>query len=150
MTSTMKDDRVRCNTSNKVNEKIDRKTIENINKYSKSPDQIQVRIFKLHKEWDIERFLEMNSSFFSFVGVMLGYFIHLYWLFIPMVILPLLFLHSIQGWCPPLPILRRLNVRTQTEIDHEIMALKILRGDFEYLISKTDPTAEEILSILRK
>jgi len=27
--------------------------------------------------------------------------------------------HGMQGWCPPLPILRRLGVRTRGEIDRE-------------------------------
>lgn len=42
-----------------------------------------------------------------------------------------LFQHAIQGWCPPLPILRRLGFRTAEEINQERYALKALRGDFE-------------------
>jgi hypothetical protein len=41
-----------------------------------------------------------------------------------------LFQHAVQGWCPPLPILRRLGFRTASEIDTERYALKALRGDF--------------------
>jgi hypothetical protein len=36
----------------------------------------------------------------------------------------------LQGWCPPLPILRSLGVRTADEINEERYALKALRGDF--------------------
>jgi hypothetical protein len=39
--------------------------------------------------------------------------------------------HAIQGWCPPVPILRRLGFRTADEINRERYALKALRGDFK-------------------
>ena len=39
----------------------------------------------------------------------------------------------LQGWCPPVPVLRRLGVRTQGEIDEEKAALKALRGDFRHV-----------------
>jgi hypothetical protein len=39
--------------------------------------------------------------------------------------------HAIRGWCPPVPLFRRLGVRTQREIGREIVALKTLRGDFD-------------------
>jgi hypothetical protein len=39
--------------------------------------------------------------------------------------------HALQGWCLPVPLLRRLGVRTQREIERERFALKALRGDFD-------------------
>lgn len=41
-----------------------------------------------------------------------------------------LFQHSVQGRCPPLPVLRKLCFRTAREIDTERTALKALRCDF--------------------
>jgi hypothetical protein len=41
--------------------------------------------------------------------------------------------HGIRGWDPPIPLLRRLGVRTRSEIDREIYALKVARGDFKGL-----------------
>lgn len=49
---------------------------------------------------------------------------------IPLVVGSFLLQHAVQGWCPPLPVFRRMGVRTQTEIDEERAALKALRGDF--------------------
>ncbi|HJS07611.1 MAG TPA: hypothetical protein VJ809_08115, partial [Pirellulales bacterium] len=49
---------------------------------------------------------------------------------VPGVVLSFLFQHAVQGWCPPVPVLRRLGVRTREEIDREKYALKALRGDF--------------------
>jgi hypothetical protein len=41
--------------------------------------------------------------------------------------------HAVSGWCPPVPLLRRLGVRTRSELDREKFALKALRGDFKNL-----------------
>jgi hypothetical protein len=53
------------------------------------------------------------------------------WLILPGVVLSFLFQHAVQGWCPPVPVFRRLGVRTREEIDRERYALKALRGDFD-------------------
>jgi hypothetical protein len=45
-------------------------------------------------------------------------------------VLSFLFQHAVQGWRPPVPVFRRLGVRTREEIDRERYALKALRGDF--------------------
>ena len=39
--------------------------------------------------------------------------------------------HAVKGWCPPVPLFRRLGVRTCGEIERERYALKALRGDFD-------------------
>ncbi len=49
---------------------------------------------------------------------------------LPAVVAGFLLQHALQGWCPPLPLFRRLGVRTAAEIDQERYALKALRGDF--------------------
>jgi hypothetical protein len=54
-------------------------------------------------------------------------------------VLSFLLLHSIQGWCPPVPVLRRLGVRTRREIDRELFALKVLRGDFQTVSLDSGP-----------
>jgi hypothetical protein len=38
-----------------------------------------------------------------------------------------------KGWCPPIPILRQLGIRTASEIDTERYSLKVIRGDFDNL-----------------
>jgi hypothetical protein len=44
---------------------------------------------------------------------------------------------TMQGWCPPLPMLRYLGVRTAEEIHDERMALRVIRGDYEALAKKS-------------
>jgi len=50
---------------------------------------------------------------------------------LPFLVSAFLLQHAIQGWCPPVPILRRLGFRTADEINRERYALKVLRGDFD-------------------
>jgi hypothetical protein len=71
-----------------------------------------------------------RASALAFTGVVLGLLWNRKWLAIPCLVLPFLFQHAVQGWCPPIPILRRKGVRTRKELDEEKYALKALRGDF--------------------
>lgn len=115
-----KADRVRRSTADRLNEEIDRRTEANIRRYRKSsPETILQRIQRLDEEWDIERVLEVNASALALGGLVLGFSVNRKWLALPAVVLAFLFQHGVQGWCPPLPLLRRLGVRTRGEIDRE-------------------------------
>jgi len=59
-------------------------------------------------------------------------------------VLPMLLMHATQGWCPPVPVLRRFGVRTRHEIDAEKYALKILRGDFDGIPNILDETLRAV------
>ena len=124
-------DRVPAHTAEHVNERIDRQVERNVRKYARRPEDISRRLKELDEEWDIERAIEMNASALAFAGVALGFFHHPYWLALPALVTAFLFQHAVQGWCPPIPVLRRLGFRTVYEIDREKYALKALRGDFE-------------------
>jgi hypothetical protein len=124
-------DRVRANTAPEINQSIDKKIEKNVRYYSGQPrEQIARRIRELDEEWDIERLLEAMASSLSLTGIMLGATVDRRWFLLPAVVLPFLLLHAIQGWCPPVPLLRRLGIRTRAEIDRERYALKALAGDF--------------------
>jgi len=119
-------DRVRSSTASHVNEEIDIQTDINIQRYNgKSKAEILERIQMLDKEWDIERVLEVNASTLALTGLILGLTKNRKWLFLPGIVLPFLLQHGLQGWCPPLPLLRRLGIRTRGEIDREKYALKV-------------------------
>lgn len=129
----MKEDRVRENTSHKQNKSIEKKSRERIRKssfvHNKKQDIVK-RIEELDKEWDIERALELNAASLGLAGILLGAFVNRRWLILPGIVTAFLTQHSLQGWCPPLPILRKLGFRTRREIDQEKYALKALKGDF--------------------
>jgi hypothetical protein len=127
-------DRVRCSSSANMNKDIENKILINLkNNENASSDKITERIIELEKEWSMERWLELNASTLAFIGLLLGVFVNIYWLFFPGLVLPFLALHAIQGWCPPIPIMRKLNIRTRREIDWEKFTLKFIRGDFDTL-----------------
>ena len=123
-TINMSRDRVRDSTNSKSNAAIDQKTERNINRYSQlSKYDIQDRIIALEKEWDIERTLAFNASILAFTGVVLSVTTNRKWLILPALVTAFLAQHAIQGWCPPLPVLRKMKVRTRQEIDREKYAL---------------------------
>lgn len=124
-------DRVPAHTSEKVNQQIEASIAENVRQFAAQPQRIPARLTELAKEWDIERAIEANASALTFIGVALGYFVHPYWLILPAMVMGFLFQHAVQGWCPPIPILRRLGFRTAHEIEKERNALKAIRGDYD-------------------
>lgn len=124
-------DRVPLNTAQAVNSRIERATGERLRRCAGNPLLIERRLRELDREWDIERVLETNASALAFLGLVLGSAVNRRWLFVPAAVTAFLFQHAVQGWCPPLPVLRRMGVRTSREIEIERVALKILRGDFD-------------------
>lgn len=123
-------ERVPIHTADGINRRLRDEAVSRLVHYAAYPDRIEARLDELDGEWDIERALEMNASALAFTGVMLGAAVDRRWLALPAVVTTFLFQHATQGWCPPLPVLRRLGFRTQAEIEAERHALKALRGDF--------------------
>jgi hypothetical protein len=131
--------RVTNNTDPTVNDKIDLRTRLNIQKaYEGGLSSINRRLDKLDHEWDVERYLETGAASLSLLGATLGATVHRRWFALPAAVAGFLLQHSLQGWCPPLPVLRRMGVRTADEINQERYALKALRGDFANLDSSSD------------
>jgi hypothetical protein len=123
-------DRVPRHTSQDINRQIEMQIAESVRWHAAHPEEIDRRLHELDQEWDIERTLEANASTLAFTGVMLGATVDKRWLVLPALVTAFLFQHAVQGWCPPLPILRRFGFRTAHEIETERYALKALRGDF--------------------
>lgn len=134
-------ERVPAHTSDEVNSRIARETDERVRRLAGNPSEIPARLRELDEEWDIERAIEANASILAFIGVVLGASVHPYWLILPALVTAFLFQHAIQGWCPPVPVLRRLGFRTADEISEERQALKALRGDFDTLATSPDPAS---------
>lgn len=125
--------RVTVNTTDEYNERIRHQTEMNLAYYEAHPEQIDQRLAQLDREWDIERVVETNSAILTLSGLVLGIGISRKWLLMSLAVQGFFLQHALQGWCPPIPILRRLGVRTQAEIEEERYALKALRGDFQRL-----------------
>jgi len=126
------DQRVVRHTAAVANARIRARTLAALGPYVGAPrERIDARIAELRREWDIERTLEANAAIIALLGVALGSTMDRRFFALPAVVAGFLFQHALQGWCPPLPVFRRLGVRTSAEIHTEIVALRLLRGDFQ-------------------
>src|SRR5262245_6571094 len=122
--STIEMERVRRHTSAWLNQHIDDKIAVVVHEFAGRPTtEIDARLAEIDREWDIERWLETNASSLALAGVALGAFVDKRWLALPAGVMGFLLLHGVQGWCPPLPVLRRAGMRTRDEIGRERFAL---------------------------
>jgi hypothetical protein len=137
------DDRVRDLTAPDVQRRIDDETLGAIERYAQADiPHIDARIAELDREWDIERVLALNASTLMAVGLALGLAGKRRYFLLPVTVLTFFIQHQIQGWCPPIPIFRRLGYRTAREIAREKFALKALRGDFDEIPRHDEPDPE--------
>lgn len=121
--------RVPTHTASDVNQKIRERFHRCVEHFSQHPSEIPRRLRELDREWDIERTLAALSSMVSLFGLTLGASRDRRLLAIPAVVQGFYLQHTLQGWCPPLPVLRRLGFRTATEIEREKCALKDILRD---------------------
>jgi hypothetical protein len=131
-------DRVREHTDPERQRQIDAALRERVSRYADaSPAELSARIRELEQESDMERVLETNASILALAGVLGGAFLNRRILAVPVIVLSFLLQHARQGWCPPVPLFRRLGVRTRQEIDAERSALKAMRGDFaQFMVTR--------------
>jgi len=136
--------RVAENTREDINMRIRREIEARLLYFSKNPDLIDGRLRELDAEWDIERVLEANAAGLSLLGILMAGR-NRKWLILPFAVAGFLMQHALQGWCPPVPLFRRLGIRTTKEINEERYALKVLRGDFDSI--RSDQSSEEKLHV---
>jgi hypothetical protein len=130
-------DRTRAATREKVNARLDREAGRRLRlAASEDEEQLRERIQKIGREWNFDRLVEAEASITGLTGIVLGATVDSRFLFMPGVASAMLFVHALHGWYPLLPILRRIGMRSQDEIDREYYALKAMRGDFERVTSE--------------
>lgn len=113
-------DRVPRNTVSGINARIHERTRQRVAITLRGGSrQILCRLAELDREWDIERVLETNAATVSLLGFALAFGGDRRFLALPVIVSAFLLQHALQGWCPPLPVLRRLGVRTASEIEEE-------------------------------
>lgn len=92
------------------------------------PEEIPRRLRELDREWDIERTLETGSASLTLFGLLLGTTVNKRWFLLSLGAQGFFLQHAIQGWCPPLPVLRSFGVRTLQAIEAERHALLAIHG----------------------
>jgi hypothetical protein len=144
-------ERVPLHTAERFNEQIRRETEQRVARIAASGrEAIERRLTELDQEWDIERTLEANAATVSLIGLTLGATVDRKWFVFPAVVAGFLLMHAVQGWCPPLPILRRMGFRTASEIDYERYALKSIRGDFRNLPTGNGANIKKVIDTMRR
>lgn len=113
------------------------------------PAAIEARLRQLDREWDIERLLQLNAGLVSGLGLALSAWVDRRFAVLPVAVFAFFAQHAWQGWCPPIPLFRRLGVRTRREIERERQAIKAMRGDFADLPRREQtPAAQRVQAVL--
>jgi hypothetical protein len=102
---------------------------DKIRYYAEHPEKISKRLKDLELEWDVERAMEARVSTLALLGVGLS-ILDRRFLVIPGVMAGFLLLQAARGWSPPVPMLRRLGIRTRAEIQAERKSLQALKEAF--------------------
>jgi hypothetical protein len=142
--------RVELHTSPEINKAIrQRADAEIVRLEGASAAELDQRLDALDGEWDVERLLQTNAPVLVLLGLALATTVSRKFLLLPAGVFGFFAQHALQGWCPPIPVFRRLGVRTQMEIERERYALKALRGDFDQVPNKdAAPTSERVRAAL--
>lgn len=130
--------RVRRLTVTSINEKLRAEAEARIAYYANHPEQIEQRLRELDQEWGIERAIETEAAGTVLTSLFLGVVFSRKWYVLAVFAGSMLLLHNLHGTYPLLPLFRRLGVRTAREIAAERYALKIIRGDFQNIVTGRD------------
>jgi hypothetical protein len=143
--------RVEMNTDPEINEAIRaRADAEVLRLEGAAGAEVAARLRELDGEWDVERVLQANAAALALLGVLLGAKVNRWFLLLPATVFSFLANHALQGWCPPVPLFRRMGVRTQREIERERYAVKALRGDFDDVPpANGSESGERVRAVLR-
>jgi hypothetical protein len=122
-------DRVRERTNESTNARIDRDTRRAVDEASESSEAMRERLAALDREWNIDRALMLNFAILG--GLSAGLAMRTLarerrlggWSAMFATQIGFLAYHAIRGWCPPVPVFRRLGFRTAREICAERVAL---------------------------
>lgn len=143
--------RVTGNTAADINRRIRKETEYRVEDLAAQGSMaIRERLLALDAEWDIERCLETGAASLILAGSVLGLTKSRLWFLLPFGVGAFLLQHALQGWCPPLPLLRQLGVRTAEEINEERTALKTVRGDFYDVSAHSLSTAAQVMGAVRR
>lgn len=142
--------RVQEHSPKAANRMIERETQGFIALYADaSAEEIAERLAELDREWDIERMLQTNFAVVSGIGLALATMIDKRLALLSGIAARFMLQHSVQGWCPPLPVFRRLGVRTAAEISKERAALQALASRFATTAPTDAAPGERARSALR-
>lgn len=120
-------------TPDHINQKIERETEARINSFKRQePEAIKERMLELEHEWDTERVVEVSMAAVALTSSFLAFTTSKKWAFLGATASLFMLQHTLQGWCPPVALIRRKGIRTPNEIELEKQALENLLKDEQY------------------
>lgn len=99
------------------------------------------RLEELSREWEVERVLQLESAAVAALGLALSTLHNRRWAILSGAALGFLATHALRGWKLPMPLLKKLGLRSRTDIEQERLALRALRGDFADLAAPGELSA---------
>lgn len=84
-----------------------------------APAPVTKRLRQLDREWDQEQALQLGAAVVGFTGAVLSLAVSSAFIILPALAAATLAQYLVQGWCPALPLLARLGLRSCGEIDRE-------------------------------
>lgn len=116
-------DPIRRRTSSPVNQAIDEKTQTRMDDaLSRGREAVIARLHRLDREIDIDRILMAHFAIIGATALRFGERSR-YWRYLLFAQTGFLMMQALVGWCPPMPVFRRLGFRTAREIAAERAAL---------------------------
>jgi hypothetical protein len=130
-------DLIRRHSAESNNDRIDRETRDSLDEVADSSELVRKRLGELDREWHVDRALMLN---FAVIGGLSGGMTMrsllrtgrfggwgtFFWIQVAF-----LAHHAIRGWCPPLPVFRRLGFRSAREICAERCVLENRLAELE-------------------
>lgn len=117
------------------NNLIRNQTICKLNKVKNSSKaEISKQIKQLNCEWDTERVIEVHAASLILLSALMGVKGGRFWFCLTSMVGLFLLNHGLYGWCPSLPILRKMGIRTSEEINIEKTVLKMIREILRMLV----------------
>lgn len=119
--------RVEKNTRTSVKARLEDERDERVEHIKRAGrGEIEKRLRELDQEWDIERTLQTNMGLVLSATLVAAATHSRAWTVMSGMVAAFFLQHSLQGWCPPLPIWRKAGVRSAKEIDEERTELELV------------------------
>lgn len=119
-------DRVERHTNPEINKRIHKQTDRSIAYFKQHKDEVEERLQELEQEWSTDRIVQTMAGAMALTGAALTLATNnRRFAVMSAVSGSFLLMYSIIGWAPPIPLLRRLGLRTANEIDDERCALAL-------------------------
>ena len=112
-----------------INARISRETQASLTYFRAHPGEIDDRLDELDEEWDLERAIQAHAAGVAIFGLAMSVLGGRRWFVLPAAASGTLLQQAVHGWCPQLPVFRRLGFRTAQEIEDERHALLALRDE---------------------